>query len=157
MQISAIMERDVKTCGPADSLREAALLMWEGDCGAVPVLDDHRRVVGMITDRDICMSAFFKDVPLSTITIEEVMSRQVHCCRPEQTVAEAEALMREAQVRRVPIVNDEHELVGILSLADIARTMRTQPPSASHEISLAAVGETLAGIARTRNGSGSYL
>ncbi|HLV20179.1 MAG TPA: CBS domain-containing protein [Polyangiaceae bacterium] len=157
MQISAIMERDVKTCGPADSLREAALLMWEGDCGAVPVLDDHRRVVGMITDRDICMSAFFKDVPLSTINIEEVMSRQVHCCRPEQTVAEAEALMREAQVRRVPIVNDEHELVGILSLADIARTMRTQPPSASHEISLAAVGETLAGIARTRNGSGSYL
>lgn len=156
MQISAIMTRYVRTCAPEDTLKMPAQIMWDNDCGSVPVVDADQRVVGMITDRDICMASLFRDEPPSGIPVGEVMSKNVFTCRPDQSVAEAEWVMKDKQIRRIPIVDGDNHLVGILSLADIAQTMRSQPPSSSHELTLAAVGDTLARIAQRPEGPGSY-
>jgi CBS domain-containing protein len=153
MRISAIMTRDVKACGPQDTLNVPAQMMWEGDCGAVPVIDEAARVVGMITDRDICMSAHLRNELLSNISVGDVMAKEIFTCVPEDTVAHAEQLMKSKQVRRLPIVDDNRRLLGILSLADIAKTMKGQPPSSTHAMTLAAVGDTLARIAERRNGT----
>lgn len=152
MQIATIMTRQVRSCGPADSLKVAAQIMWDCDCGVVPVLDATGRVVGMVTDRDICMAAHFRGQTLSEIPVGEIMSNQVFTCFPDQTVVEAERLMKDKQIRRVPVVDRERRLIGMLSLADLARTMRAQPPSSNHEYNLAAVGDTLAHIAEPHHG-----
>jgi CBS domain-containing protein len=152
LQITAIMTRQVRSCTAEDSLKVAAQLMWDFDCGAVPVVDSAARVVGMVTDRDICMAAHFRGQLLGDVLVGEIMSTQVYTCFPEQGVAEAERLMKEKQIRRIPVIDHDRRLVGILSLADLAKTMRAQPPSSTHELNLAAVGDTLAHIAEPRDG-----
>jgi CBS domain-containing protein len=95
--------------------------MWEHDCGCVPVLNEDARVVGMITDRDICMAAFFQGTPLSGIKVSTVMSRQLFDCTSDDDLSAAERIMREKKVRRLPVLNEGGRLVGLLSLSDIAR------------------------------------
>ncbi|MGA8566253.1 MAG: CBS domain-containing protein, partial [Candidatus Binataceae bacterium] len=75
MKVKDIMTTNVRKCFTSDSLATAAQLMWEHDCGCVPVLNEDARVVGMIADRDICMAAFFQGTPLSGIKVSTVMSR----------------------------------------------------------------------------------
>jgi CBS domain-containing protein len=121
MKVEEIMTRDVKTCRLQDTLNAAACLLWEADCGCAPVVDAESRVIGMITDRDICMSAYFRDRPLSTLLVSDAMSVQVFSCVPGDSVEQAEQTMRERQVRRLPVTDESGRIVGILSLNDIAR------------------------------------
>jgi CBS domain-containing protein len=123
MQVKDVMTASPSTVTPDDTTNQAARIMWERDCGAVPVVDANRKVVGMVTDRDICIAAYFQGEPLSQIRVGDVMSRELHTCRPEDEVARAEHLMREHQVRRLPIVQDGEMLVGILSVGDLALRM----------------------------------
>jgi CBS domain-containing protein len=123
MFVRETMTKEVCACNPRDSLNEAARMMWEGDCGAVPVIDDGYTVVGMITDRDICMSAYTQGKTLASIPVSVAMAHQVLFCRPDDTVAQAEEIMRSAKIRRLPVVNELRQLVGILSLNDIARAV----------------------------------
>jgi CBS domain-containing protein len=104
----------------SDSLATAAQFMWEHDCGCVPVLNEHGLVVGMITDRDICMAAFFQGIPITGIKASAVMSRQLFDCNSDDDLSAAEAIMREKKVRRLPVLNEEGRLVGLISLSDIA-------------------------------------
>jgi CBS domain-containing protein len=122
MKVEDLMTRQVHCCRRHDPLGEPARIMWERDCGCVPVLeaDGSGRVVGMITDRDVCMAAYTKGRPLDQIGVEEVMSRRVVSCGPRDDVKEAEAAMQRAQVRRLPVVDAEGRLVGLLALADLA-------------------------------------
>jgi CBS domain-containing protein len=142
-RIEQLMSHDVQCCGPDDTLDEAARLMWDNDCGCVPVCssDGTPRVVGMITDRDICMSALFGGKPLSELRVADAMSREVHLCRPNDSPAEVERLMRERQVRRVPVADASGRLLGVVSLADLARTGRD-----SADVTEKDVGATLAAI-----------
>ena len=110
----------VRACSPDDPLHRAAQLMWDGDCGAVPVVDEAGRLCGIITDRDICMAAYTQGLPLSSIHVADVMSRHVHSCSPEDTLERAIGIMAEAEVRRLPVVGEKGSLRGIVSLADIA-------------------------------------
>ena len=122
MKVGDLMTKAVRCCGPHDSLDTAAHELWDGDCGALPVIDGpERRVVGMLTDRDICMSAHFRGRPLGQIQVEGVMSGNVQSCRPGDELSSAEATMQSAQVRRLPVVDDAGQLLGMISLADIAR------------------------------------
>jgi CBS domain-containing protein len=136
------MRRDVATCTPRDALDVPARIMWERDCGCVPVVADDGSgvVVGMITDRDVCMAAHLKGARLADLRVASAMSSRVHACRPDDTVAEAEALMRSNQIRRLPVVDAEFRLCGILSLADLA------------EGGAAEVARTLEAICRPRRG-----
>jgi CBS domain-containing protein len=105
-----------------DSLAAAAQVMWQHDCGIVPVLGEEGvRVVGVVTDRDICMATWSRNVAPSAILASDAMSTDLAYCSPNDSIADAEALMRSHQIRRLPVLNSQQELVGILSIADITR------------------------------------
>ena len=120
IRVAALMTDDVQVCSPEDPLYRPAQLMWEGDCGSVPVVDGAGRVCGIITDRDICMAAYTKGLPLNSIRVVDVMSRHVHSCAPDDTLERAIGIMAEAEVRRLLVVSEEGKLRGIVSLADVA-------------------------------------
>lgn len=119
MKVKDIMTRDVKAIWLTQSLADAAKEMWENDCGVLPIIKDARTVVGVITDRDICMATAMRNRNPTAISVEEVMNESVHAARPEEDVAQALRTMREHKVRRLPVVNVKGELEGILSMNDI--------------------------------------
>ena len=121
MKVQEIMTTDVRTCGPEARLAEAATVMWEHDCGAVPVVNGAEQCVGMITDRDICMAVATRNRLATEITVGEVSSGQVLACRPDADVRVALEQMRREQLRRLPVTDGDGRLVGILSIADIIR------------------------------------
>ena len=147
MQIRDVMVRDVKTCSGTDSLNRAAQIMWEHDCGVVPVVDDDGRVIGIVTDRDACMAAYTKGRAFAQIGVEEVMSRDVISCRPTDGVAEVEKMMQKRRVRRLPVTDPQGFLKGIVSLNDLARRAAARVKS-TDPIALAEVAETLAAVCR---------
>jgi CBS domain-containing protein len=122
--------------------------MWDQDCGCLPVAggDGITRVVGVITDRDICMCALFQNKPLQELRVSDAMAKQVQTCRPGDTLADAEKKMREARIRRLPVVDGEDTLVGMISLADLAQEAARERAGTSQEITETEVGDTLAAI-----------
>lgn len=152
MKVEQLMTKDVASCGPDESLSRAAQVMWERDCGFVPVVEtgDGARVVGVLTDRDACMAAYTRGKPLEEIRAGDVMSRHVHSCKPTQTLAAAEEKMREGQIHRLPVVDDAGQLLGVISLADIARVAEQQKGRKRPQVSVSDVGDTLASIRRPR-------
>ena len=144
MKIDEIMSRPAVTCFASDTADRAAQLMWEHDCGAVLVTADAGHIVGVVTDRDICMAAYTQGAPLSGIRVEDAMARHVHFCREGDTLEECERLMAEKQVRRVPIVDDRNRPVGVVSQNDIARhAASSRKPDGSDHLArmLAAIGQ----------------
>jgi len=146
MRVADLMTTEVASCKADEPLRAAAKLMWDCDCGAVPVLDDEGRVIAMITDRDICMAALMRDRAPSAIPVSEAMSHDLQCCGPDDNVSAAEQMMRAHQVRRVPIVDRERRPLGMLSLADIARASDHHPGRGARPVPAEEVAETLAEI-----------
>ena len=145
MKVKDVMFGEVKTCSANDDLSRAAQIMWENDCGVVPVVEADEDVVGMITDRDACMAAYTRGLPLNAIRVGDVMSRQVKSVRAEEDAGTATAAMRELRVRRVPVVDALGRLVGIVSLGDLARRASS---GNSKGISRDSVLETLASVCR---------
>jgi CBS domain-containing protein len=121
MQVKELMTQQVQSCGPEASLERAAQLMWDYDCGCLPVCAGEGVPIGVITDRDICMCALFQGKPLRELRVSDAMAKQLLTCRPEDSVENAEKAMQAAHVRRLPVVDDRGGLVGLLSLADLAR------------------------------------
>ena len=115
---SSVMTRDVQTLNPTDTLQQAAKLMESLDVGSLPVCDGGR-VVGMLTDRDITVRATALGLAAST-TVEAVMSNDVVCCQEDDDIEQLQQVMSESQVRRVPILGRDDNLVGIVSLGDLA-------------------------------------
>jgi CBS domain-containing protein len=148
MRVDDIMNRHVQTCRPDDSLEYAAQLMWDHDCGCVPVCSGNgvTRTIGVITDRDICMGALFQGKPLQELRVGDAMARQLLACRPEDSLREAEQAMRDARIRRLPVLDDQGALLGILSLADLAREAARQQTRAQREVTEVEVNDTLAAI-----------
>lgn len=118
MKVKEVMTPNAKAIWITESLAAAAKEMWENDCGALPIIKD-RKVVGMITDRDICMGAAMRDRSASHISVEEVMNATVYAAEPEEEVEQALQTMRQHRIRRLPVLNPEGELQGILSMTDI--------------------------------------
>jgi len=125
MEVRTLMTSDPNCCVIDQSANDAARIMWERDCGVVPVLDEQGKVAGVVTDRDICMAAYFQGEPLSRISLADIMSREPCCCSPSDDVADAERMMRERQIRRLPVVDEAGTLVGMLSLGDVAQTVKS--------------------------------
>ncbi len=118
MKVQDIMTSDAQCCGPDTNLATAAKMMWDSDCGALPVLNVEGRVLGVITDRDICMAAATKNKPPSEITVWETTSGKVHTCRPTDNVHTALDIMKRERVRRLPVVDEEGVLQGIIAMND---------------------------------------
>lgn len=121
MKVRSIMTGDVVSCRPEDSLEFAARLLWERDCGALPVVDVLGNARAMITDRDICMAAYITGRPLSELRVAESMSAHLASCGPDDDLSSAARTMIAHAVRRLPVVDPEGHLCGLLSLNDVTR------------------------------------
>lgn len=121
MKVQDIMTTDVRVCGPQATLAAAALIMWDNDCGTVPVVNDAGTCVGMITDRDICMAVATQNRLASELTVGAVSAGKVVACRQDADVRTALEQMRREQLRRLPVLDGDGRLVGILSIADVLR------------------------------------
>jgi CBS domain-containing protein len=126
MQVHDVMTKEVQCCVPDDSLERAARYMWDRDCGSLPVCqtasDGDYRTIGMITDRDICMCALFQGRPLAELRVSDAMTKKVISCQPNDELTQAERLMREQRIRRLPVTDaGSGRLQGVISLADVAR------------------------------------
>jgi CBS domain-containing protein len=150
MRVGDIMTTDVAVCRETDALAEVARQMERHDCGCLPVTAEDGRVVGVVTDRDICLAAGRKDEPLSALHVGDAMSKPARICGPDASLAEAEYVMREAQVRRLPVVDERGALVGILALADLAREAERERRLRHQEVSRPEIGATLAAICQPR-------
>lgn len=119
MRIADVMTRNPRAIGPNETLHQAAELMDRLDVGSLPVCDGSR-LIGVITDRDITVRATADGASPDTTTVAEAMTDDVRWCFEDDDVREAERVMRETQIRRVPVLDRSRRLVGILALGDLA-------------------------------------
>ena len=119
MKISEVMTRDVQTVRPDQPVQDAASFMLSADAGSIPVTDGDR-LIGMITDRDIAVRGVAKGYGPDT-PVRELMTDEVICVREEDDVEDVASRMSSAQVRRLPVVDDQQRLCGIVSLGDLTQ------------------------------------
>ena len=117
--ISEIMTTDVKVLSPDNDLQKAAQLMRDEDIGAIPICNG-KKLVGMITDRDIVIRALADGKSPSEVKVSEIMTDQIMWCFEDQTVGEVLQEMGNQQIRRVPVITRDMDLCGIVSLGDLA-------------------------------------
>jgi CBS domain-containing protein len=118
MKVKDLMTTDVKTCKPETTVAEAAHLMWEGDCGILPLVDDGE-LVGVVTDRDMYIALATQNARASQLKVGVVATKKLATCAPEDDVQAALATMKQARVRRLPVVGFGGTVLGILSMNDI--------------------------------------
>jgi CBS domain-containing protein len=123
MLVREAMSRDVKTVAPGQQIQEAARIMLDTDIGALPV-GENDRLVGMITDRDIAVRGVAAG-KLPSASVSEVKSREIRYCFDDEDAAHIARTMGEQQIRRLPVVDRDKRLVGILALADLATSAKT--------------------------------
>jgi CBS domain-containing protein len=151
-RVEDMMQKDVRACRASDSMSEAARIMWERDCGFAPVVasDGSGSVVGVITDRDLCMAAYIHGKSLLDLCVSEAMSTNVRTCAPDDSIAAAEAEMREGRVRRLPVVDAAGQLLGVLSLADLARALAGSRPRGKARITASELADVLDAVSAPR-------
>ncbi len=151
LEVQQIMSQPPVQCRSNETLNAAAQHMWERDCGLVPVADDSGRLVGVVTDRDICMAAYTQGAALHQIPVSNIMAKKVITCTPEESVTKARDKMTKHQIRRIPVVDEQERVVGILSLADLADETQHEKTHRRKDITAAQVLDVLAGITKPRN------
>lgn len=119
MKIEDVMTRRVVAARADTELAHIARLMWDNDCGAVPVVDAEDKVVGMVTDRDVCMGAHFSGKALREQRASGCMAGEVLTCRPGDEVVAVMGAMTKRKVRRVPVADETGRLVGLVSVGDL--------------------------------------
>jgi CBS domain-containing protein len=156
MKIESVMTKPAHACAPTDSLHTAAEIMWSTDCGCVPVTDSEQRVVGIVTDRDICMAAHLEGEPLRARTVDSIMSNVVCVCAADDSLRDVARVMGEKQLRRLPVIDGDGRLAGIVSLNDLA--LAADGSSGGKDasgLSRDEIAATLAAISRHRPSHGS--
>lgn len=119
MRISEIMTRDIVALSPSATLQEAARRMREADTGFIPVQEDGK-IIGTVTDRDICVRAVAEDRSASSTNLGEVLSKTTVCCYDDEDEDEVARTMAEHKVRRLPVLDRQNNLVGAVSIGDLA-------------------------------------
>ncbi len=148
MNVRALMNPKVQYAGTDATLADVARIMAKNDCGVVPVLNAGNRVVGIITDRDICLGLARLARPASEIAVTEVMSKRVYACGPEEDVRAALETMRNRRVRRLPVLDSRGKLVGILSMDDVVLHAETTRARKKDELDYGQTIDTLKAIYR---------
>ena len=146
MNANDLMTRGPRSVRSTDRLDAAARVLWEQDCGIVPVVDATNVLVGVVTDRDLCMASYTQGRPLDEIAVVGAMARQLRTCRPDDPITTVLAAMQQAQVHRLPVVDARGVLLGIVSINDIVRQAHHRPAA----IDAASVVKTLALIGAPR-------
>lgn len=131
MKVQEVMNHNVTSCAPETTLAEAVALMWEADCGALPVVSAEGKALSIITDRDIAIATATRGRLASDIHVAEVMENKLYACELEEDIRSALKTMRQEKVRRLPVVSNEGLLQGIISLNDIA--LRAEEEKGKHQ------------------------
>lgn len=146
MKVKDVMTHNVNACSPDTNLGAVAAIMWENDCGVVPVVHGDGKVIGMITDRDICMAVATRNRLTSEVAVSEVFTGNLYACTPDDDVHSALATMRAERVRRLPVINADGTLEGILSTNDIVLRAQEAKDKKSTDLSYEDVISTLKAI-----------
>jgi CBS domain-containing protein len=131
MKVSEVMTREVQTVRPDQPVQEAASFMLSSDAGSIPVTEGER-LIGMITDRDIAVRGVAKGYGPNT-PVRELMTNDIICAREDDDVEDVASRMSEAQVRRLPVIDEDERLCGIVSLGDLSREADTECASEALE------------------------
>ena len=118
--VETVMTRDPKTVRGDEPVQRAAQIMRDEDTGVVPVVEDGDRLVGVVTDRDLVLRVMSENQRADEVRVERVMTKNVKCVHPGDRISDVIEIMRKEQVRRVPVVEQNECLVGIVSMADVA-------------------------------------
>src|SRR5271157_77234 len=146
MRVEQLMRSDVHTVAKGASLERAVMLMAQYNCGCVPVVDQARHIVGIVTDRDVCMAVLREKKLLQNIAVDEVMSTKVHVCSTEDSVAYVAHLMESTGVRRLPVLDEDETLAGIISLYDLANEASREVGSTERDLLFSDLGRTLLAV-----------
>ena len=148
MRVQDLMSSPTITCHINETLDIAAQKMWDEDIGALPIVDDGGQLIGMITDRDVCMGAYTQGRSLDVVPVRSAMARDVIWAHPEQSVGELEQVMSKHQVRRIPVIDGAGRPIGIVSLSDLAR--ESVQPKTQMKHGPSKIAHTVAAICRPR-------
>ena len=133
-------------CSPESNLGSVTELMWKGNCGFLPVVGNDGKVVGVVTDRDVCIALGTRGRPSGEVTVADVMSRKVYACAPEDDVHFALAIMREGRVRRLPVITKGGALVGVMSIDDVLLRSEAQGAPKTGGVSAEEIVDTFRAI-----------
>lgn len=141
MKARDIMSEPAYTCGPNTDLASVAGIMWDHDCGFVPVVDSSGTVTGVVTDRDICIATSTRRLLPEHISAAQAMTTPIHACMSDDSVSDVLATMRQYRIRRVPVTDANGRLQGVISLNDIvlASTENREPQAADVIATMAAI------------------
>jgi CBS domain-containing protein len=145
MTVHQIMTKSPKSCSPAMNLAQATESLWSAGCGALPVVNADRKVIGVVTDRDICIALGTRNQRAAEVTVGQVMSGKLYSCHPDDDIHVALNAMRAHKVRRLPVVGDGGKLEGMLCASDVLLCARHDDGSAP-ELSYENIVSTLRGI-----------
>ncbi len=124
MKVKKLMKTDVGWCNTGDDLTKAVEIMRVKDCGAVPVVDDEKKIIGIVTDRDICLAVTDFDKKPSEIKVGEVIKKRIISCSADDDLKTALKKMKRIKVKRLPVVGKNREIVGILSITDFLVSLK---------------------------------
>jgi CBS domain-containing protein len=141
MKARDVMSQPPYTCGPNTDLATVAKIMWDHDCGFVPVVDASGSVTGAVTDRDICIATSTRRLLPEHISAAQAMTSPIHACLPDDDINDVLATMKQSQIRRLPVIGADGRLRGVISLNDIvlASTDKREPRAADVIATMAAI------------------
>jgi CBS domain-containing protein len=148
MKVKDVMMRTAASCGRETNLAKAVEILWDRNCGILPVVDAEQKVTGVVTDRDLCIALGTRNRPPSEITVGDVTSGKVFACTAEDDIRSAMTTMAQAKVRRLPVLTAEGKLEGILSMDDVTIHSETRTGKGASELSYDDVMETLRAVYR---------
>jgi CBS domain-containing protein len=119
MTVREVMTKRIATCRPETNLAEAIALMWENDCGVLPVIDGMGELAGIVTDRDLCIALGTRNVRPSELCVRDVFKNHTLVCKSSDAIYTALRTMSHGKVRRLPVVGDDGSLEGVVSIDDV--------------------------------------
>lgn len=151
MKVKDCCTLHVRSCRPETDLAAVASIMWEQDCGVVPVVGDDGKVLGVVTDRDICMAAATRSTPVSQIRAGQLMTGKTYTCSLDDDLSSAVRMMAAKAVRRLPVLGTRGELAGVLSLTDLVMGSHDPKTARPGEMTWAEVMPLMQSICRPRS------
>lgn len=143
MKVKDIMVRTPAYCASDTNLGAAVEILWNRNCGILPIVNEQEKVVGVVTDRDLCIALGTRNQLPAEITVSQVASGKVFACKPDDDIRTALATMAQAKVRRLPVIHVDGKLLGILSMDDVVLHAGAGLGGKTPELSYDAVVDTL--------------
>jgi CBS domain-containing protein len=148
MKVKEVMMRTAASCSRETNLGAAVEILWDRNCGILPIVDAEQKVIGVVTDRDICIALGTRNRLPGDVTVGEVITGKLFACASDDEIRTALSTMAQAKVRRLPVVRPDGKLEGILSMDDVVIHAESRSGRGTSELSLEDVVATLKAVYR---------